>query len=75
MRIKLNAFFMEPVFEKLHVTLMEHFQSLSHQEYDQMFLKGVEQLQERQQHVTAKLEKIKRSRDHFEEATRRMSGL
>eukprot|EP01098_Paradermamoeba_levis_P003586 TRINITY_DN1615_c0_g1_i1.p1 TRINITY_DN1615_c0_g1~~TRINITY_DN1615_c0_g1_i1.p1 ORF type:complete len:148 (-),score=51.23 TRINITY_DN1615_c0_g1_i1:20-463(-) len=71
-RNKLNAFYLDPIFQKLGIELTEHFCWLSNDEYEEMFETGLENLQQRQQKLELQLKKCLENRNNFRELFKKM---
>eukprot|EP01133_Synstelium_polycarpum_P000414 gene414-491_t len=71
-RNKLNAFFLDPLFQKLGSSMVDHFSKLPDKKYEEMFQLGIEELK----HLLVKLEAqsidCKKNRDKFKEVYHKM---
>jgi len=73
-RNKLNAFFLDPMFQRLSSELIDHFFKLSNKNYEEMFQLGVEEMKSLLQRLELQLEKCKANRDKFRESLKRASS-
>eukprot|EP01103_Thecamoeba_quadrilineata_P020001 TRINITY_DN8375_c0_g1_i1.p1 TRINITY_DN8375_c0_g1~~TRINITY_DN8375_c0_g1_i1.p1 ORF type:complete len:842 (-),score=179.78 TRINITY_DN8375_c0_g1_i1:3-2528(-) len=73
-RTKFNAFFVDPMFQKLGSVIMDHFRTLLNSKYEEMFNLGLDQLKQQEIKLTTQLHHIKQSRDRFKELLKKISS-
>jgi len=73
-RNKLNAFFLDPMFQRLGSNLIDHFFKLPDAKYNEMFQLGVEEMKTLLQKLEVQLEKCKANRDRFRETLKKVSA-
>ena len=71
-RNKFNAFFLDPMFQKLTADLTEHFRKLTNEQYEEMFNLGIAQLREKAGRLELQLARFIENRDRFKEAYRKI---
>ncbi|KAF2073270.1 hypothetical protein CYY_005432 [Polysphondylium violaceum] len=71
-RNKLNAFFLDPIFQKLGGIMIDHFSKLSDQKYEEMFQLGIKELESLLSRLEAQLIDCQKNRDKFKEVYNRM---
>ncbi|GAM21736.1 hypothetical protein SAMD00019534_049110, partial [Acytostelium subglobosum LB1] len=73
-RNKLNAFFLDPLFQRLGSTVIDHFSKLSDKKYEEMFHLGIEELKALLSKLEAQSIDCKKNRDKFKEVFNRMKA-
>lgn len=71
-RNKLNAFFLDPMLQKVGSMVVNHFYRLPSKKYEDMFLGGIEELKNVQEKLTRQLAACTQQRDRFKEIYFRM---
>ena len=66
-RNKLNAFFLEPIFQKLGSSLSEHYRKMENNTYEKMFDLGIKDLENKLIILQKKFVHCKQNRDKFKE--------
>eukprot|EP01102_Stenamoeba_stenopodia_P000621 TRINITY_DN10596_c0_g1_i1.p1 TRINITY_DN10596_c0_g1~~TRINITY_DN10596_c0_g1_i1.p1 ORF type:complete len:881 (+),score=221.50 TRINITY_DN10596_c0_g1_i1:184-2826(+) len=74
-RNKLNAFFLDPMFQKLSAHIGDHFRKLSDEKYEALFNLGLEELKQKHIKLTAQLIEIKKNRDKFKEVMTKVDRI
>ncbi|EGC35126.1 hypothetical protein DICPUDRAFT_33855 [Dictyostelium purpureum] len=71
-RNKLNAFFLNPMFQKLGPIMVNYFSKLPDQKYEEMFQLGIKELENKLHKLEHQLVDCKKNRDKFKEVYNRM---
>ncbi|KAL6041865.1 Dynamin domain containing protein [Balamuthia mandrillaris] len=71
-RNKLNAFFLDPMFQKLGGAITNYFRRLNNDHYEKMFQLGAEELRERVTLLEHQLAHCTAARDKFKALYRRL---
>eukprot|EP01101_Sappina_pedata_P002287 TRINITY_DN12531_c0_g1_i1.p1 TRINITY_DN12531_c0_g1~~TRINITY_DN12531_c0_g1_i1.p1 ORF type:complete len:934 (-),score=360.41 TRINITY_DN12531_c0_g1_i1:13-2775(-) len=71
-RHKLNAFFLDPMFQELGNEITSHFRELKDENYEKMFELGFEKLKERKTVLEEQLVQTKQARDRFREVYKKI---
>eukprot|EP01132_Coremiostelium_polycephalum_P003597 gene3597-4479_t len=66
-RNKLNAFFLDPLFQKLGSSMIDHFSNINDQQYGEMFQLGIEELKNLLVKYESQLIDCQKNRDKFKE--------
>jgi len=64
-RAKMNAFFLDPMFQQLGRSVTDHFRRMGDEQYEEMFNLGLAQLKQRLVTLEAQMEKFSVQRDRF----------
>ncbi|EFA76188.1 dynamin like protein [Heterostelium album PN500] len=73
-RNKLNAFFLDPLFQRLGSSVIDHFSKLPDKKYEEMFQLGIEELKTLLVKLEAQSIDCKKNRDKFKEVFKRMKA-
>jgi len=71
-RSKFNAFFLDPMFQKLGRELTDHFRKMPDKKYEELFNLGLAQLKQRAGTLEAQLEQVTKQRNKFKEVVNNM---
>ncbi|EAL71678.2 dynamin like protein [Dictyostelium discoideum AX4] len=71
-RNKLNAFFLDPMFQKLGSFVTDYFSKLNDQKYEEMFQLGLKELENKLHKLEFQLIDCKKNRDKFKDVYNRM---
>jgi GTPase SAR1 family protein len=71
-RNKFNAFFLDPMFQKLTADLTEHFRKMTNDQYEVMFNLGIAQLREKAGRLELQLARFIENRDRFKDVYSRI---
>ncbi|KAK5574626.1 hypothetical protein RB653_009879 [Dictyostelium firmibasis] len=71
-RNKLNAFFLDPMFQKLGSFITDYFSKLNDQKYEEMFQLGLKELENKLHKLEIQLIDCKKNRDKFKDVYNRM---
>ncbi|KAN0025352.1 hypothetical protein ACTFIU_003613 [Dictyostelium citrinum] len=71
-RNKLNAFFLDPMFQKLGTFITDYFSKLNDQKYEEMFQLGLKELENKLHKLEIQLIDCKKNRDKFKDVYNRM---
>ncbi|KYQ94066.1 dynamin like protein [Tieghemostelium lacteum] len=73
-RNKLNAFFLDPIFQKLGGIMIDHFTQLSDKTYEEMFQLGIKELHSMLQKLEYQLIDCKKNRDKFKDVYNKLKN-
>lgn len=71
-RNKMNAFFLDPMLQKVGSMVVNHFYRLPETKYEEMFLGGLQELKTMQEKLSRQLLSCTQQRDKFKEIYYRM---
>eukprot|EP01126_Amoeba_proteus_P010719 TRINITY_DN1421_c0_g1_i17.p1 TRINITY_DN1421_c0_g1~~TRINITY_DN1421_c0_g1_i17.p1 ORF type:complete len:379 (+),score=74.31 TRINITY_DN1421_c0_g1_i17:1585-2721(+) len=74
-RAKMNAFFLDPMFQQLGRKLTDHFRKMSDSQYESMFDLGLTQLKQRASALSTHLQKFVSQRDRFRQVVQAFKKL